>query len=114
MERQIEVRRLRGEAREAHARGALARWTQSGLSAAAFARREGVNPVTLKRWRRAFGATALEAPAAGAFIELEFGARRSVGAFEVVLADGRAVRVLPGFDAAELARLLSVLERARC
>jgi hypothetical protein len=31
-------------------------------------------------------------------------------ALEVVLADGRAVRVAPGFDAATLRRLLAVLE----
>jgi hypothetical protein len=35
-------------------------------------------------------------------------------ALEVVLADGRAVRVAPGFDAATLRRLLAVLEGRPC
>lgn len=114
MERHVEVRRLRGEAREAHARQALGRWEGSGLSAAAFARREGVNPVTLKRWREEFAAPQAGTPAAGTFIELEVGARPGARVFEVLLSDGRVVRVPPGFDEHELGRLLTALGRARC
>jgi hypothetical protein len=35
-------------------------------------------------------------------------------ALEVVLTDGRAVRIAPGFDAATLRRLLAVLEGRPC
>jgi hypothetical protein len=35
-------------------------------------------------------------------------------ALEVVLADGRVVRVAPGFDAATLRQLLAMLEQSSC
>jgi transposase-like protein len=114
MERPVEVRRLRGEAREAHAREALRRWDGSGLSAAAFARREGVHPVTLKRWREEFAEARGGPPAAGTFIELEVGARPGARALEVLLPDGPVVRVPAGFDEHELGRLLAALGHGRC
>lgn len=114
MERQVEVRRLRGEAREAHARGALGRWERSGLSAASFARREGVSAVTLRRWREAFAGPGAGRPAAGGYIELEVSERPVARPFEVLLSQGRVVRVPAGFDEHELSRLLAALERARC
>lgn len=110
----IDIRRLRGQEREAHAREVLARLGASGLGQAAFARREGVNPVTLKRRRREFAAPQSGPPAAGAFIELEAGARPGARAFEVLPCDGRVVRVPPGFDEHELGRLLGALGRTRC
>jgi hypothetical protein len=41
-------------------------------------------------------------------------ARTQAGALEVVLTDGRMVRVAPGFDAATLRQLLAVLEGRPC
>lgn len=110
----VEVRRLRGGAREAHAREVLARWEAGGLGPAAFARREGVSPVTLRRWRQEFGAPARTAGVAGGFIEVRLPGRAPTGGFEVGLSDGRVVRVPAGFDPQELSRLLAVLEPARC
>jgi transposase-like protein len=110
----VEIRRLRGRAREAHAREVLARYEASGLGQASFARREGVSPVTLGRWREEFGARAGTAGVPGGFIEVRLAGRASAGGFEVGLADGRVVRVPVGFDAQELARLLAALEPARC
>jgi hypothetical protein len=52
----------------------VARWTSSGLTAAAFAARERINPRTLTYWRwrlRADGATALPSPRRAApFVEV--------------------------------------------
>lgn len=109
----ISVRRLRGKPREAHARDALARFAATGRSAAAFARTEGISPVTLARWQVEFGPGPSASRDAG-FIEVRLD-RGSTGEFyELELEKGRRLRIPPGFDALELARLLSALGAGTC
>lgn len=78
----------------------LAEWRASGLSRAAFARQQGVSPSSLYRWRRA-----LERPA---FVEV-VAAEPTGSAFVLRLPRGVEVDVSPGFDAAELRRLVQAL-----
>lgn len=104
---------------------AAARWAKrverlerSGLSVRTFAAREGLKAGSLSFWKwklsRGQGREAPVAPLK--FVELTTAAAvppAAVVVFEVLLRSGRTVRVPGGFDAAELARLLAVIEEAR-
>lgn len=97
---------------------ALADLEQSGLELRAFARREGLDPQRLTRWRRR-----LAAEVRPAFQEVELGDARATDMeqasavgherFEVVLTSGRVVRVPERFDAEALRRLLVVVDEVR-
>ena len=105
--------------------GRVDRWHRSGLSAREFGAREGINPKRLVWWRwhlRTMNPRSLPDPSEP---EVQFLPVRivdslsppgSVGAtLEVVLPNGRVVRVPPGFDAAGLDRVLEVASRGeRC
>jgi hypothetical protein len=93
---------------------------QSGLSLRAFAEREGLKAGSLSFWKWKLGqehgrSDGAEATAPVSFVELraEAGVASPGQPFEVELRSGRRVRVAAGFDAAELARLVVVLEEAR-
>lgn len=112
--------------------GAEAKWARrverlerSGLSIRVFAAREGLPAGSLSFWKwklaqrgRARGAGNIE-EAPPRFVELKVPAPAPEArptpapAFEVVLGMGRMVRVRGGFDAAELIRLIGVLEEVR-
>jgi hypothetical protein len=114
-------------------RGAEAKWARrverlerSGLSIRTFAAREGLPAGSLSSWkwklaqrrRQASGAGMREGAPPLRFVELKASAATTAQptttpAFEVVLATGRMVRVTGGFDAAELIRLVGVLEEVR-
>lgn len=98
----------------------LARWEQSGLSLAEFARRAGLPPGTLGWWRHTLRADE-RTPGDGRFLELPVrsalaeAARPAPATFEVVFGDGTVVRVPVAFDAEALDRLLAlVVGRGRC
>jgi hypothetical protein len=97
------------------------RWQTSGLSAAAFAAREGVNAKTLSFWRWNLEKKPLRSsmvpavvPQAGDFIEViatsKAEQRSSSSPFEVSLRNGTRLVVPPLFDERSLESLLSVLE----
>lgn len=87
------------------------RWHRSGLPPAVFAAQEGVNANTLKHWawmlRKKVGA-------AERFVEVSAGdvEASAADAFELEL-PGYRVKVPAAFEAANLERLLSVLESRR-
>ena len=105
--------------REAEARAVLEAWRRSGTSLASFAERRGIQRARLERWARRLGVSsggvrfhrvrvversrrADETVHAGSPIEIEW-------------TPGRRLRVLPGFAAEDLARVLDVLDRRdRC
>ena len=94
----------------------VARWTSSGLTAAAFAARERINPRTLTYWRwrlRADGATALpSARRAAPFVEVVVPevARDTPSGVEIMLPGGYRVRLTEPVVAATLRTVLDVLE----
>lgn len=103
----------------------IGRWHRSGLTAAAFAACEGVNPRTLTFWKWKLGhdRRASDEPrdpggdGTVGFVEVLRSATTtpaaSAPAFELVLPDGYRIGVATGFDGATLRALLDVLEARR-
>ena len=92
------------------------RWTESGLKAAEFARREGLNAGTLSYWkwrlRREGRRTALSRRASGrapAFVEVVATLPVVADRIEVVVDGKDVVRVPDGFDDATLRRVMAVV-----
>jgi hypothetical protein len=102
--------RARDEQKERQWRRRIDQWRESRLSVRAFCAQHGLSPASFYHWRRVLARRAAEQPV---FVPVQVVADAmpvQASALEVVLADGRAVRVAPGFDAATLRRLLAVLE----
>jgi hypothetical protein len=105
--------RARDERKERLWRRWIGEWQTSGLSVRVFCDRHGLAIPTFYAWRRTLERRAAEAPAFVPVQVVADGVPAQAGGLEVVLHDGRAVRVMPGFDAATLRRLLAVLEGER-
>ena len=105
--------RPRDEGKERQWRRWVGEWRASGLGVRAFCARRGLAEPRFYAWRRL-----LEKRAAkhATFLPVQVVADQvaaASNALEVVLADGRAIRVAPGFDPATLRALLTVLEECR-
>ena len=89
-------------------------WRRSGLSVRTYCEQRGLTLPSFYFWRRVLQ----ERQAQGRlFVPVQIVPEERPaprGAVEVLLADGRTVRVPPGFDAATLRQLLAVLEEAPC
>jgi transposase len=85
-------------------------WRVSGLSVRAFCARRGLATPNFYNWRRTRERRAAEEVAFVPVQVVADAAPAQPSALEVVLADGRAVRVAAGFDAATLPQLLAVLQ----
>ena len=101
--------------REREIRALVLEHERNGLSWASIAAREGMAPGTLSWWRseirrrdRARGNRSNER-----FVEVEIAAATlsdPLAAFELVLPDGRVLRIPPGFGVEDLRRLLAMLD----
>lgn len=101
-------------------------WQQSQLSVRAFCVRRRLSEPSFYAWRRVLRQRGLldedtskqVAPAATpptfVKVRLDTAAAIPVPAIDVVLAQGRLLRVHPGFDAATLRQLLQLLEEPSC
>jgi transposase len=98
----------------------LKRWAKSGRSIEAFAAREGIDPKRLKWWRWKLRASSQPAPAPTAgtprFVPVHVvdSSLRRVedgAALEIVLPNGRVVRVPATFDAMALEQVLAIASR---
>lgn len=119
MSRGAEIRRVVGKRywREVDARVVVAAWEGSGETAAAFARRQEVNPRRLAWWRSRLEATGPAAQLRFHAVRLAGTGRvegRDRGAIEIELCGGRRVRLRPGFEAEDLRRVMAVLEETGC
>jgi hypothetical protein len=106
--------RARDERKERQWRRWIGEWQASGLSVRAFCQRRRLTVARFYAWRRVLERRAAEK---AAFVPLQIVADAvptQASALEVVLTDGRTVRVAPGFDAATLRQLLAVLEGRPC
>ena len=99
----------------------LKQWEKSGQSAAEFGAREGIDAKRLKWWRWKLRSQPREPrlPAPVRFLPVHVVEspvpRGAPPAFiEVVLANGRVVRIAPGFDADTLGRVLAIAEAGPC
>jgi hypothetical protein len=106
--------RARDERKEQQWRHWIGEWRASGLSVRAFCKRRGLALPTFYAWRRTLEGRAAEG---ATFVPVQVVADATPtqpSALEIILRDGRAVRVAPGFDAATLRQLLAVLEGRPC
>ena len=101
--------RARDQQKERQWRRWIARWQHSRSSVAAFCARHGLSPARFYAWRRTLQRRdAQPAP----FVPVPVVPDRAstpASPLEVVLTDGRLVRVSPGFDATTLRQVLAVL-----
>jgi hypothetical protein len=99
----------KGYWRETEALAAVDAWQRSGQPISIFARERGVQPRRLFRW--ASRLQRRKPPVRFHPVRIVGGNGGGHGeAIEVVLVDGRRVRVPAGFAAADLERVLAVLE----
>ncbi len=87
-------------------------WTSSGLKAAEYGNRAGVNPRTLSYWKWRLGRESrggTTSSSVASFVEVR---PREAAHFEVELRGGRRLRVPASFDEAALRRLVEFLEGA--
>ena len=96
----------------AEGRAALAAMEASGLSADAFAAREGLQVQRLRRWRERLGSKATAKAGVAAFVELGQQAAATVTSnrIEIVLRSGRTLRAAETIDPVALRRIVDVLE----
>ena len=102
-------------------RQAIRRWRKSGLSAAAFCLDNGLTEAHFYAWRRTLAARDAESMS---FAQVHVLTDETVdngsgpppvtssGALELVLANGRLLRIGAGFDQDTLRRLLPLVEEA--
>ena len=102
--------RARDERKEQQWRRRIDQWRTSGLSVRAFCARQGLSTTNFYNWRRVLERRAAEQVVFAPVQVVADSLPTPTSALEVILADGRVVRVAPGFDAATLRRLLAVLE----
>lgn len=115
--------------RAGHWQGLVDAFRGSGLSQVEFCRQRGINQGTFSWWKRELARRAGRRPAVGsAEVGAEFaefrsrrgslakvatvsvGSPRQVSGYELLLANGRSIRVSAEFDAAVLSRLIAAAE----
>ncbi len=117
----ISTQRVSGN-RWAYWQGLLAAWSKSGLTQTEFCRQQKISVATFGWWKARFARAAKDSafagPSAGRFVEVKVTEPRAGGrrdfSYEVVLANGRSVRVGAGFDDEQVGRLIRVAEAAGC
>jgi transposase-like protein len=97
--------------REPYWRHVIARWKRSGVSVRAFCGAEGLNPMTFYWWRRELTRRDQPQPAFLPVHVLAETTEPSPVGIEVVLANGRSVRVGAEFDPGTLLRVVELLEQ---
>jgi transposase len=96
--------------KEQHWRGWIHRWQRSGLSARDFCNLHHLTLPSFYAWRRTLQQREAAACAVVPVRVVPDGPPVATAGLEVVLADGRRLRVSPGFDPATLRQLLTLLE----
>lgn len=111
--------------RERYWRGVIERQRASGLSVAEFCRRNDVSDALFYRWRRRLadrdvGDSRTNADPSNRdegdvqFVPIELPPAAPAATFEIVRPHGSRVLIPPGFEAADLQKILRVLEELSC
>jgi transposase len=103
----------RDERKEQQWRQWIGAWRTSGVGVRAFCSRHGLDEKRFYVWRRVLARRAILDSAFVPVQVIDDEAPARASALEVVLANGRTVRVGPGFDAATLRQLVTALEEGR-
>jgi transposase-like protein len=110
----MSTRKPRDAAKERYWRRVVRHWRHSKLSVRAFCRQQGLQESNFYAWRRTLRQRdALDAAFVPVQVVAEPHGHGRSPAVELVLANGRLLRLGPGFDAATLQRLLTLLEEGR-
>jgi transposase-like protein len=104
--------RQRDEHKERQWRQWIARWRSSGLSIAAFCAQHDLSTANFYAWRSTLQRRDQQHPPFVAVHLHDEPDPTTTSPLEVVLTDGRVVRVAVGFDATTLRQLLAVLREA--
>jgi len=104
--------RPRDPRKEQHWQRWIHLWQQSGLSVRAFCDRHHLEEPSFYAWRRHLQQGAAVAPTLLPVQIITEEPARGTSGIELILADGRCLRVAPGFDPATLRQVLAVLEEA--
>jgi transposase len=101
------------DGREQHWQRVLARWQRSGLSVRAFCQQHQLSVPSFYWWRRKLqGRDPDKVNFLPVQVITEEGVSPTVdGSVEIVLSNGRCLRVRPGFDRATLLRVLDLLDQ---
>jgi transposase len=102
--------KARDERKERQWQRWIHKWRASGLSVRDFCDRRGLATASFYYWRRVLIRRAAEKAAVVPVNVVVDAMPAQASALEVVLPNGRAVRVAPGFDATTLRQLLTVLQ----
>src|SRR5262245_8209189 len=94
--------RARDERKERLGRRWIDQWRASGLSIRAFCALHGLSTASFYNWRSVLHRRAAEQVVFAPVQVVADAVPPQASALEVVLAEGRVVRVAPGFDAATL------------
>lgn len=89
----------------------LAAWQRSGLSQAEYCRQHGLAPADFSWWKRELAKRGLTTPPPAPFVPVQVIARGAdTTGCEVVLRNGRRLRLGPDIDPAWVAKLAAALE----
>jgi transposase len=105
--------RTRDPRKEQQWRRWIDQWRASGLSVGAFCTRHGLTQPSFYAWRRRLQRQDAEPPAFVPVRVVPDDAPAADGRVDVLLRDGRSIRVGPGFDPTTLRQVLAVLEGGR-
>jgi hypothetical protein len=105
--------------KEQHWRDLIACWQRSGLSVRVFCQRQRLAIPSFYAWRRTLRqrdgqAQPASAPVTFVPVQIRHDIPALPAALELVLTDGRCLRIPPGFEPAHLRALLCALEDSPC
>jgi hypothetical protein len=105
----------RDPAKELRWRQLIDQWQRSGLSVRAFCQRQRLAVPSFYVWRRTFRQRDANAcPVTFLPVHVRPDDREAPPSLELVLANGRRLRIPPGYDDSQLRQLLRALEDAPC